>query len=112
MPETLRLDQQVAIVTGAGQGLGRSHAMLLAARGAKVVVNDLGVTNSGEGGGAGPADEVVQTIRHMGGEAIANGADVADWGQTEALVRQAVETFGRLDVVVNNAGFGTNSDVH
>jgi NAD(P)-dependent dehydrogenase (short-subunit alcohol dehydrogenase family) len=93
------------IVTGAGRGIGREHALELARQGAKVVVNDLGVSNSGEGGGQGPADEVVQTIRGMGGEAIANGADVADWGQTEALVRQTVEEFGRLDVVVNNAGF-------
>jgi NAD(P)-dependent dehydrogenase (short-subunit alcohol dehydrogenase family) len=96
---------RVAIVTGAGRGIGREHALELAREGAKVVVNDLGVSNSGEGGGLGPADEVVQAIRDMGGEAIANGADVADWDQTEALVRQTIEQFGRLDVVVNNAGF-------
>ncbi len=96
---------RVAIVTGAGRGIGREHALELARQGAKVVVNDLGVSNSGEGGGTGPADEVVQAISDMGGEAIANGADVADWDQTEALVRQTVEAFGRLDVVVNNAGF-------
>ena len=96
---------RVAIVTGSGRGIGREHALELARQGAKVVVNDLGVSNSGEGGGSGPAEEVVQQIRDMGGEAIANGADVADWGQTEALVRETIETFGRLDVVVNNAGF-------
>jgi NAD(P)-dependent dehydrogenase (short-subunit alcohol dehydrogenase family) len=96
---------RVAIVTGAGRGIGREHALELAREGAKVVVNDLGVSNSGEGGGLGPADEVVQAIRDMGGEAIANGADVADWDQTAALVRQTIEQFGRLDVVVNNAGF-------
>ncbi|MBW2510109.1 MAG: SDR family oxidoreductase [Deltaproteobacteria bacterium] len=96
---------RVAIVTGAGRGIGREHALELARQGAKVVVNDLGVSNSGEGGGTGPAEEVVRAIRDMGGEAFANGADVADWGQTEALVRQTIETFGRLDVVVNNAGF-------
>jgi len=96
---------RVAIVTGAGRGIGREHALELARQGAKVVVNDLGVSNSGEGGGSGPAEEVVRAIRDMGGEAIANGADVADWGQTEALVRETVETFGGLDVVVNNAGF-------
>ncbi len=96
---------RVAIVTGAGRGIGREHALELARQGAKVVVNDLGVSNSGEGGGQGPADEVVQAIRDMGGEAISNGADVADWEQTEALVRQTIEEFGRLDVVVNNAGF-------
>jgi NAD(P)-dependent dehydrogenase (short-subunit alcohol dehydrogenase family) len=96
---------RVVIVTGAGRGIGREHALELARQGAKVVVNDLGVSNSGEGGGRGPADEVVQAIRDMGGEAVANGADVADWEQTEALVRQAIDEFGRLDAVVNNAGF-------
>jgi len=96
---------RVAIVTGAGRGIGREHALELARQGAKVVVNDLGVSNSGEGGGRGPADEVVQAIRHMGGEAVTNGADVADWAQAEGLVRQAIDEFGRLDVIVNNAGF-------
>ncbi|MGB5351663.1 MAG: SDR family oxidoreductase [Polyangiales bacterium] len=96
---------RVVIVTGAGRGIGREHALELARQGAKVVVNDLGVSNSGEGGGQGPADEVVRTIRDLGGEALANGADVADWKQTEALVRQAIDEFGRLDAVVNNAGF-------
>ncbi len=96
---------RVVIVTGAGRGIGREHALELARQGAKVVVNDLGVTNSGEANGAGPADEVVEAIRDMGGEAVANGADVADWQQAEDLVRQAIDTFGRLDVVVNNAGF-------
>ena len=96
---------RVVIVTGAGRGIGREHALELGRQGAKVVVNDLGVSNSGEGGGQGPADEVVHAIRDMGGEAVANGADVADWGQTEALVQQAIDEFGRLDAVVNNAGF-------
>ena len=96
---------RVVIVTGAGRGLGRAHALEFAREGARVVVNDLGVTNHGEGGGQGPANEVVAAIRDMGGEAIANGADVADWTQAESLVREAVETFGGLDVVVNNAGF-------
>jgi NAD(P)-dependent dehydrogenase (short-subunit alcohol dehydrogenase family) len=93
------------IVTGAGRGIGREHALELARQGAKVVVNDLGVSNSGEGEGRGPADEVVRAIRDLGGEAVANGADVADWEQTEALVQQAIGEFGRLDAVVNNAGF-------
>ena len=96
---------RVVIVTGAGRGIGREHALEFARQGAKVVVNDLGVSNSGEGGGKGPADEVVEAIRDNGGEAVANGADVADWQQAEDLVRQAIDTFGRLDVVVNNAGF-------
>jgi NAD(P)-dependent dehydrogenase (short-subunit alcohol dehydrogenase family) len=96
---------RVVIVTGAGRGIGREHALEFARQGAKVVVNDLGVSNSGEGGGEGPAHEVVAAIKELGGEAVANGADVADWEQTKALVQQAVETFGRLDVVVNNAGF-------
>ncbi|MBT8453356.1 MAG: SDR family oxidoreductase [Deltaproteobacteria bacterium] len=98
-------DGRVVIVTGGGRGIGREHALELARQGAKVVVNDLGVSNSGEGGGHGPADEVVQTIRDSGGEAVANGADVADWAQTKELVRQAIDEFGRLDAVVNNAGF-------
>lgn len=96
---------RVAIVTGAGRGIGRAHALELARQGAKVVVNDLGVSNHGEGGSQGPADDVVDEIKAMGGTAVANGADVADWDQTEALVRQAIDEFGRLDVVVNNAGF-------
>lgn len=96
---------RVAIVTGAGRGIGREHALELGRQGAKVVVNDLGVSNHGEGGGRGPADEVAQAIVDMGGEAVANGADVADWQQAEDMIRQAIDTFGRLDVVVNNAGF-------
>lgn len=96
---------RVVIVTGAGRGIGREHALELARQGAKVVVNDLGVSNSGEGPDEGPAHEVVRVIRDMGGEAVANGADVADWKQAEDLVRQAVDEFGGLDVVVNNAGF-------
>ena len=100
----IRFDNRVAIVTGAGGGLGRSHAMLLASRGAKVVVNDLGGSRDGSGADAGPAHEVVEEIRAFGGEAVANGADVSDWGQSKAMIEQAIETFGGLDVVVNNAG--------
>jgi len=95
---------RVAIVTGAARGIGREHALELARQGAKVVVNDLGVELDGSGGGSGPAGEVVDAIRGAGGEAIANGADVADWEQTAELVRQTLDAFGRLDVVVNNAG--------
>lgn len=96
---------RVAIVTGAGRGIGREHALELARQGAKVVVNDLGASNAGEGKDEGPANEVVARIKEMGGEAVVNGADVADWSASKGLIDQAVETFGRLDVVVNNAGF-------
>ena len=96
---------RIVIVTGAGRGIGRAHALEFARQGAKVVVNDLGVQADGSEGSGGPADEVVEEIRAMGGEALANGADVADWEATRALVAETVETFGGLDVVVNNAGF-------
>ncbi len=99
------LDGRSAIVTGAGRGIGRAHALELARQGAKVVVNDFGVSLAGEGTGESPADEVVALIQEMGGEAVTNGADVADWDQAEAMVRQAINTFGGLDILVNNAGF-------
>ena len=95
---------RIAIVTGAGRGIGREHALSLAAHGARVVVNDLGGARDGSGASAGPAEEVVATIRGAGGEAIVNADDVSDWGGAERLVRQAVDTFGGLDVLVNNAG--------
>ncbi|CEA06943.1 Putative short-chain type dehydrogenase/reductase [Arthrobacter saudimassiliensis] len=96
---------RVAIVTGAGRGLGREHALELARQGAKVVVNDLGTSLDGIVEASGPAHDVVDLIRSMGGEAVANGADVADFEQARGLVRQAVDTFGGLDILVNNAGF-------
>jgi NAD(P)-dependent dehydrogenase (short-subunit alcohol dehydrogenase family) len=96
---------RVAIVTGAGRGLGREHALELARQGARVVVNDLGTTLDGDGTSTGPAQDVVDEIRALGGEAVANGADIADFGQAAQLVQQAVDAFGRLDVLVNNAGF-------
>ena len=96
---------RVAIITGAGRGIGRAHALELASHGAKIVVNDFGVSLAGEGTGESPADEVVALIREAGGEAVANGADVADFAEAEAMVRQAIDTFGGLDILVNNAGF-------
>ena len=96
---------RVAIVTGAGRGLGRAHALELAAQGAAVVVNDLGAELDGTGCSEGPAGDVVDLIRQAGGQAIANGEDVADWDGARRLVGAAREAFGRLDVVVNNAGF-------
>ncbi|SRR6266545_194521 len=99
------LDGRVAIVTGAGRGIGRAHALELARQGAKVVVNDLGASLSGEGADESPAHEVVALIEELGGGAVANGADVADFAQAEAMVRQAIETYGGLDILVNNAGF-------
>ena len=96
---------RIVIVTGAGRGIGRGHALEFARQGAKVVVNDLGAESDGTGGSAGPAGEVVDAIRAMGGEAAVNGDDVADWAGAQRLVQTAVDTFGGLDVLVNNAGF-------
>jgi NAD(P)-dependent dehydrogenase (short-subunit alcohol dehydrogenase family) len=98
------LDGRVAIITGAGRGLGREHALLFAQEGAKVVVNDLGGDMRGEGGDTSPAMEVVAEIEKMGGEAVVNGANVADWDGARDLVQQAIDTFGNLHVLVNNAG--------
>jgi NAD(P)-dependent dehydrogenase (short-subunit alcohol dehydrogenase family) len=100
----IRYDGQVAIVTGAGNGLGRSHALALASRGAKVVVNDLGGAVDGSGSSSEAALEVVRTIEAAGGEAIANGANVADLNQVDAMVAQTIEKWGRIDILVNNAG--------
>ncbi len=96
---------RVVIVTGAGRGIGRAHALELGRQGARVVVNDLGTEGDGRGKSSGPALEVVEEIRAAGGQALANGDDVADWAQAERLVRSSIEEYGRLDVVVNNAGF-------
>jgi NAD(P)-dependent dehydrogenase (short-subunit alcohol dehydrogenase family) len=101
---TLDFSGRVAIVTGAGGGLGRQHALALAARGAKVLVNDLGGAVDGSGGSAGAAQKVVDEIRAAGGEAIANGASVTDFAAVQAMVQQAVDAWGRVDVLVSNAG--------
>jgi NAD(P)-dependent dehydrogenase (short-subunit alcohol dehydrogenase family) len=98
------LDGRVAIITGAGRGLGREHALLFASEGAKVVVNDLGGDIHGEGEDRAPAQQVVDEIKAMGGEAVANTGSVADWNESKELIDQAIETFGDLHVLVNNAG--------
>jgi NAD(P)-dependent dehydrogenase (short-subunit alcohol dehydrogenase family) len=98
-------DGRVVIVTGAGRGLGRSHALEFARQGAKVVVNDIGAELDGTGGSLSPAAEVVEEIRSGGAEAVVNGDDVADWAGAQRIVKTALDSFGRLDVVVNNAGF-------
>ncbi|NRA04090.1 MAG: SDR family NAD(P)-dependent oxidoreductase [Myxococcales bacterium] len=97
-------EDRVAIVTGAARGIGREYALMLAAHGAKVVVNDLGGARDGSGASRSPAEEVVEEIRAGGGEALANGEDVSDWAGAERMVRQAIDSFGRLDVLVSNAG--------
>ena len=101
---TIRYDGQVAIVTGAGNGLGRSHAIQLAARGAKVVVNDLGGTVDGSGGGSAASQAVVAEIEAAGGEAMAHGANVADFEQVQDMVAKTMERWGRIDILINNAG--------
>jgi NAD(P)-dependent dehydrogenase (short-subunit alcohol dehydrogenase family) len=100
----MRLEGRVAIVTGAGRGLGRAHALALAGEGAAVVVNDLGGDVRGEGADVTPAAEVVREIERAGGRAVVSGDDVSDWAQAKRMVDTAIEAFGRLDVLVNNAG--------
>ena len=101
---SISFDGRVAIVTGAGAGLGRAHALELARRGAKVVVNDFGGGRDGTGGGSGPADAVVAEIRAAGGEAIAHGADVTNAEQVAHMVKLALDAWGRVDILINNAG--------
>jgi NAD(P)-dependent dehydrogenase (short-subunit alcohol dehydrogenase family) len=99
-----RLDGKVALVTGAGRGLGRAHALGLAAQGVRVVVNDFGLSLAGEDE-ASPAKAVVDEIRAAGGEAVADGGDVANWDDATAMVRRGIDEWGRFDILVNNAGF-------
>ncbi len=101
---SIRFDDRVAIVTGAGNGLGRTHALGLAARGARVVVNDLGGARDGTGGSLSAAETVVEEIQAAGGEAIANGANVTKWDEVQAMVAAAMGKWGRVDILVNNAG--------
>ncbi|MFC8827362.1 SDR family NAD(P)-dependent oxidoreductase [Streptomyces sp. NPDC057137] len=105
--EPIRFDGRVAIVTGAGRGIGKAHALLLAERGARVVVNDLGSASSGEGSDRGPAEHVVATIRAAGGEAVADASDIASAEGAAHLVRRALDAYGRVDILVNNAGIFT-----
>ena len=101
---SIRFDDQVAIVTGAGNGLGRSHALALAERGAKVVVNDLGGSVDGSGGSSAASQEVVAMIEASGGQAMAHGANVANYDEVEDMVAQALDKWGRVDILINNAG--------
>lgn len=101
----IRFDGRVAVITGAGSGLGRSHALMLAARGAKIVVNDLGSTPDSHGAAQSAADTVVDEIRSAGGEAVANYDSVSTWSGGEAIIKSAIDAFGRIDILINNAGF-------
>ncbi|MGA2931335.1 MAG: SDR family NAD(P)-dependent oxidoreductase, partial [Acidimicrobiales bacterium] len=97
-------DGRVVVITGAGRGIGREHALEFASQGAKLVINDLGAEVDGSGSSAGPAGQVVDEVRAMGGEAVANGDDVSDYEGAGRLIQTAVDTFGTIDVLVNNAG--------
>ena len=100
----IRFDGKVAVVTGAGGGLGRQHALELARRGAKVVVNDLGGSVDGSGGSSEAAQAVVAEIKDGGGEAIANGSSVSDPAGAEKIIQDTIDAFGRIDILINNAG--------
>ena len=108
----ISFDEQVAIVTGAGAGLGRSHALALANRGARVVVNDLGARVDGTGGSSSAAEAIVKEIEAAGGEAMASGANVADFEQVQQMVSEATARWGRVDILVNNAGILRDKSFH
>ena len=111
-PRGNRLEGKVAVVTGSGRGIGRAHAIALAAEGARVVVNDPGVERDGSGGTGGPADEVVALIRENGGEAVANYDSVADYEQAGRIIANAVDAYGAIDILVNNAGIAREGLFH
>jgi NAD(P)-dependent dehydrogenase (short-subunit alcohol dehydrogenase family) len=102
--EKIRFDGKVAVITGAGGGLGKAYALLLASRGAKVVVNDLGGTFDGSGSDSTPAQKVVDEIKASGGEAVANYDSVAEWESAQKIIQTAIDNYGRLDILINNAG--------
>ncbi|MBW6464087.1 MAG: SDR family oxidoreductase [Firmicutes bacterium] len=102
--EQVRFDEKVAVITGAGGGLGKAYALLLASRGAKVVVNDLGGTFDGSGSDATPAQQVVDEIKAAGGEAVANYDSVAEWESARDIIKTAIDSFGKIDILINNAG--------
>lgn len=102
--EAIRFEERVAVVTGAGGGLGKAYAMLLASRGAKVVVNDLGGTFDGSGSDSTPAQKVVDEIKSSGGEAIANYDSVSEWESAQKIIKTAIDNYGRIDILINNAG--------
>ena len=108
---TIRFDDKVAIVTGAGGGIGKQHALELAKRGAKVVVNDLGGSVDGSGA-SDAAEEVVELIKSSGGEAISNGASVTDIDAVKTIVQQTIDEWGRIDILVNNAGILRDKSFH
>src|ERR1700735_833375 len=98
------LEGRVAVITGAGRGIGREHALLFAREGAKIVVNDLGGSNDGEGADTGPAHQVADEINAAGGTAVVNTENVSTWSGAQSVVQQAIDEFGGLDILVNNAG--------
>lgn len=104
MADEIRFDDRVAVITGAGGGLGRAHALLLASRGAKVVVNDLGGSMDGVGGDATPAQKVCDEIKAAGGEAVPNYDSVSEWDSAQNIIKTAIDTWGKVDILINNAG--------